>query len=104
VEKYIDNTKEKDAKRITQDSSGDYIIRFLEPNKYKCIFCHKEIAIFNVEEKDFVMCCDVLQKEIPYAWEARTKAFWVYVDWLELSKCRASFCSYLEVDQISRNV
>jgi DNA-dependent RNA polymerase auxiliary subunit epsilon len=62
VEKYIDNTKEKEAKRIAKDEPGDYIIRFLEPNKYKCIFCHKEIGIFNVEEKDFTPCCDVLQK------------------------------------------
>lgn len=107
VERAIANLKEKDAKLQDVDGpkgQGDYAIRFLETTKLKCIFCQLETETTGIEEKDLGHCCNILEKDIPHLWISKSKMFWVYVDWYDFSKCKASYCTYLEMDQTSRTI
>lgn len=83
--------------------SGDYLIRLLDP-QYRCIFCLKEAPVFSLEEKEVAYCCEIGERGVPLGWSARSDNYSFYVDWLDVSKCNSMFCSYIEVDLISRNV
>jgi hypothetical protein len=41
---------------------------------------------------------------VPINWIAKNKAFWVYVDWIDFSRCNYGFCTFYETDPISKEV
>lgn len=107
VDRAIANLKEKDARLLDMKdpkSKGDYVIRFLETTKLKCIFCQCETATTGLEEKDLGHCCNIIEKDIPHLWISKSKMFWAYVDWNDFSKCKASYCTYLDMDPTSRTI
>ena len=108
VQKYISNLKGKNAKPYDREAKveekGDYLIRLLDPVKLRCIFCLQEAPYFNLKEDDLVPCCDAFEKEVPLQWSSKGKSYWVYVDWFNFNACNASFCSYIEMDVLSKRV
>ena len=96
--------KNKDAKANSDKEKGDYIIRLLDPNRARCIFCLKEIPFFNMTEDDLQGCCGSFDKDAPLGWAAKNKNFWIYIDWINFSACNSMFCSYIELDSLSRRV
>lgn len=50
------------------------------------------------------LCCEVGERSAPIGWIARSKNFWIYVDWLDFSRCNFAFCTSVEVDAASRGV
>lgn len=57
-----------------------------------------------MEADELCPCCDSYDKDAPWLFSAKHKAFWIYVDWVNFNKCNASFCYNIEVDSISKNV
>lgn len=104
VEKYIGNLKSKDAKPSSLKESGDYIIRLLDPVKVRCIFCLKDNNYFGIKESDLEPCCSSFDKDVPLAWAYKHRSYWIYVDWINFSACNSSFCSYIDIDPLSKKV
>ena len=89
---------------MTKGEKGDYIIRLLDPTKIRCIFCLNDNKCVGVGEDDLTVCCDSFDKQAPLCFSAKHKAFWIYVDWVNINKCNVSFCYNIEVDSVSKNV
>lgn len=53
--------------------------------------------------KEICYCCEVLESDVPLGWVTKKKSYSVYIDWVDFSKCNSMFCSYIEVDPLSRN-
>jgi hypothetical protein len=101
VERYLDNLRVKDGR---VEGRPDYVIRFLDPGRAKCIFCQRESQVLGVDEKEMAACCEVGERDVPIGWIAKSRNFWVYVDWVEAGRCNVGFCSGVEVDAASRGV
>jgi ubiquitin C-terminal hydrolase len=71
----------------------------------RCIFCLKELPVYNMGESDLGMCCDAFDKDVPLAWASRkSRKYWIYVDFINFSACNSMFCSYIELDSVSKSV
>ena len=103
VEKYISNLKTAQAKYHDEKEKGDYNIKLLD-SKYRCVFCLKENPCFSVSETDLLPCCGAFDKDAPLGWVLKSKKFGIYIDWINLAGCNSMFCSYIEIDNISKNV
>lgn len=100
-EEFLVNLKNKDVKS-SKSNTKDYIIRLIDPVKLKCIFCLTENKATNLNESELGECCSSFEKELPLPWTVKNKSYWIYVDWIDFSGCNAMFCSYIEMDQTSK--
>jgi hypothetical protein len=50
------------------------------------------------------VCCEVSEKDVPIAWVAKSKNFWFYVDWIDLTNCHTAFSTVIDIDPVSKAV
>lgn len=49
-------------------------------------------------------CCNQFEREVPHLWVSKNKNFWIYIDWIDISKCKSAFFSSIDLDSTSRSV